>query len=155
MDHFPTHSNETREGDNGEESCTREERSFNIDTIDPLSDSVPEAVDSSSEKSVSSDSSSDDEELDHFDAEAVPMPSFGNTSIPVVLEVSSSNGSFASTDPLFNGVCLYDGSMSPTQTEAYIKTTSHPCTPDPPLDYSWFLPSAFQHLLRMRKQRVD
>lgn len=106
---------------------------------------------------VSSKSSSDEEgeetvaeAYDQFDASGVPMPRIESSSTPFVLEVAPRNGRLGSKDPLFQGVCLYDGNMTTEQVEKYNYCTSpkrnpvryHPSQVD--RRSSWSLSSVFR-----------
>lgn len=75
-----------------------------------MSDFCPHMAETSSAKS-----SSDDDHEDTFDMDRSPTPSIYNSTIPIVLEVAPRRGFFDSKDPLFNGVCLYNGSMTSRQ----------------------------------------
>jgi hypothetical protein len=115
------------------------------DSIDGMDESVPDALEASSVKSSS------DEENDDFDMEGLPMPRINSSTAPFVVEVSPRNGRFASKDPLFQGVCLYSGSMTSIEVEAYSSTleiNSKKKDKQKYLTNSWFLPSSiFQYLL--------
>lgn len=79
---------------------------------------------------ATSRSSFEGEEEDSFDTATttgkgnLPMPPSridNNSSIssPFVLEFAPRNGRLGSKDPLFQGVCLYDGAMTEAQVEKY------------------------------------
>jgi hypothetical protein len=120
-------------------------------------ESVPEAVDSSSVNSDGDeeDSDGDEEDSDLFDVEDIPMPSLSSSTVPIVLEVAPRTGGFASDDPLFNGVCLYNSSMTTSQRQVYSSRTTQRATQETPLTHLWFFPSIFKHLLYMQQQRVN
>jgi hypothetical protein len=59
------------------------------DSIDGMDESVPDALEASSVKSSS------DEEEDDFDMEGLPMPRINSSTVPLIMEVSSRNYSFA------------------------------------------------------------
>jgi hypothetical protein len=104
----------------------------------------------------SSDNSGPDEEEDTFDPEGLKMPRISSSTVPFVLEVAPRNGRLNSDDPLFQGVCLYSGSMTGSQRKAYTSAQGERTTSMkvPPLMSSWFFPSIFQHLLNMQRQQV-
>mmetsp|Transcript_60553 Transcript_60553/g.91346 ORF Transcript_60553/g.91346 Transcript_60553/m.91346 type:complete len:218 (-) Transcript_60553:163-816(-) len=117
--------------------------------------SLPGTLDASS---VPSSSEEDEEEQDSFDSSSLPLPRIDSSTIPLVMEVTSRSGGFGSKDPLFNGVCLYSGSMSEDQVKTYgekhgVKTADVyrlPCEKKT-LESSWFLPSVLRHLLQMQR----
>jgi hypothetical protein len=119
------------------------------DIITGADESVPGPLDSS-------DNSGPDEEEDTFDPEGLKMPRISSSTVPFVLEVAPRNGRFNSDDPLFQGVCLYSGSMTGSQRMAYTSAQEERTTSKkvPSLTSSWFFPSIFQHLLNMQRQQV-
>jgi hypothetical protein len=126
--------------------------------IDPY-ESVPDVLDSTSVKSDDDDDddySDEEEDDDLFYPEAIPMPRLSSSTIPIVMEVvQPSNGRYTSTDPLFQGVCLYhyvSSSEKPATKSEAPKT--EPSSREKQLTHSWFFPSIFQHLLDMQQQRV-
>jgi hypothetical protein len=134
-----------------------EEDSAHNDSNDDLYESVPEAVDSSSVKSCSSDEDSDgdEEDADILGLEDIPMPRLSSSTVPIVLEVAPRNVRFASDDPLFNGVCLYNSSMTTSQTQVYSSRTTQRASPETPLSHYWLFPSTFKHLINLQQQRVN
>jgi hypothetical protein len=120
------------------------------DIITRADESVPGALDSSD------DDSGSDEEEDTFDPEGLKMPRISSSTVPFVLEFAPRNGRFNSDDPLFQGVCLYSGSMTGSQRETYASTQTESTASKkvPSLTSSWFFPSIFQHLLNMQRQQV-
>jgi hypothetical protein len=121
------------------------ESSHNI--ITGADESVPGPLDCS-------DNSGPDEEEDTFDPEGLKMPRISSSTVPFVLEFAPRNGRFNSDDPLFQGVCLYSGSMTGSQRKAYTSAQEDSNTSKrvSSLTSSWFFPSIFQHLLNMRQQ---
>jgi hypothetical protein len=119
------------------------------DIIMRADESVPGALDSS-------DDSGSDEEEDTFDPEGLKMPRISSSTVPFVLEFAPRNGRFHSDDPLFQGVCLYSGSMTGSQRKAYASTQKESTDSKrvPSLTSSWLFPSIFQHLLNMQRQQV-
>jgi hypothetical protein len=113
-------------------------------SIDGMDESVPDALE------VSSVKSSSDEENDDFDKEGLPMPRINSSTVPFNLEVSPRNGRFASKDPLFQAGCLYSGSMTDIEVEAYSSTleiNTKKKGKQEHLTNSWFHSSIFQYLL--------
>jgi hypothetical protein len=83
---------------------------------------------SSSSTSDYDEEVADVEEEDQFDSDSLKMSRIDSSSIPFVLEVAPRNGRLGSKDPLFQCVCLYDGSMTSEQVDKYTSKTkkSHP-----------------------------
>jgi hypothetical protein len=115
--------------------------------------SLPESLEASSVPS-----SSEDDEEDSFDSCSLPLPRISSSTIPLVMEVTSRSRGFGSQDPLFNGVCLYSGSMSEDQVKTYgvkhavkIADEYSPQCEKKRFETSWFLPSVLRHLLQMQR----
>lgn len=114
------------------------------------------------------------EEDDAFDAEAISLPHMSSSTIPIVIDVSNKHrntGFYSSSDPLFQGFCLYTTTASGSDCgSGTIKSTLSSSKPPPPpltpgissvaptaasssqrtsgeLDHL-FLPSVFRFLLR-------
>jgi hypothetical protein len=119
------------------------------DIIMGADESVPGALESS-------DNSGSDEEEDTFDPEGLKMPRISSSTVPFVLEFAPRNGRLDFDDPLFQGVCLYSGSMTGSQRKAYTSAQEESTASKkvPSLTRSWFFPSIFQHLLNMQRQQV-
>jgi hypothetical protein len=120
------------------------------DIIMRADESVPGALDSS-------DDSDPEEEEDNSDPEGLKVSRISSSTVPfVVLEFAPKNGRFNSDDPLFQGVCLYSGSMTGSQRKAYASTQKESTASKkvPSSTSSWFFPSIFQYLLNMRRQQV-
>lgn len=88
-------------------------------------------------------------EDDTFDIDDMPMPRISSSTVPVVLEIARrSGGSFASADPLFRGVCLYDGSMKASQREEFeskVQTYKATGKSSRTGGLSWLVPSIFSN----------
>lgn len=92
--------------------------------VEGADDSMTATSSSSSDQSSPDD---DEEEVgneDQFDSESLPMPRIDSSSTSFVLEVAPRNSRLGSKDPLFQGICLYDGSMTPEQVEKYASKTA-------------------------------
>ena len=131
--------------------------------------SVPDAMDVSSIPSSSEDDDDDDlllddqdqeggEGSDTFDSNSMKLPRISSSTIPLKIEIAERSDKFGSCDPLFQGRCLYSGSMSKDQVQQYISKTSIPTSTDntaPTKSYnketSWFLPSVLRHLLEVKR----
>lgn len=74
--------------------------------------------------SLSTSKSSDDEAYQPTNPSPGPMPTMERSSTPFVLEVAPRNGRLGSRDPLFQGMCLYDGTMTSEQVQVYISSTT-------------------------------
>jgi hypothetical protein len=85
-----------------------------------IQNEVPEELEN---KSRSSDEEDVAEEIDQFNTSQGPAPKVNSSSTSFVLEVAPRNGRLGSKDPLFQGVCLYDGAMSTEQVENYSSNT--------------------------------
>lgn len=92
----------------------------------PPKENIPEDATEATSRS----SFEGEEEEDSFDSSkgTLPMPPpkidndssrSSSSSSPFVLEVAPRNGRLGSKDPLFQGVCLYDGAMTEAQVEKY------------------------------------
>jgi hypothetical protein len=104
----------------------------------------------------SPDNSGPEEEENDYDPEGLKVSRISSSTVPFVLEFAPRNGRFNSDDPLFQGVCLYSGSMTGSQRKAYASTQEESTASKkvPFLTSSWFFPSIFQHLLKMQRQQV-
>lgn len=107
--------------DRTEFTRTRTSQKMGIASSPNKVDFFPEPMEVSEEED---DEDESDEDGDEFDPEGVPLPRISSSTIPIVLEVAPRNGRLASNDPLFHGVCLYSGSMSTDQVEAYSTSLS-------------------------------
>ncbi len=103
-------------------------------------DFCPHLTETSSAKS-----SSEEYIEDNFDMDGLPMPRIYSSTIPIVVEVAPRRGFFHSKDPLFNGICLYNGHMTSTQrNEAVYKgSRENEGSPYKSGRLSWILSSIF------------
>jgi hypothetical protein len=106
----------------------------NSDDSSIVADGLEETSKSSSDNEEDDYDDDDDEGYDQFDItrndQSIPAPrglsdscrsssNGSKTSSSLVLEVAPRNGRLGSQDPLFQGVCLYDGAMTTEQVQQY------------------------------------
>merc|ERR1712130_463675 len=108
--------------------------------------------------SIPSSSEDDDHVEDSFDLDGIGLPGLKSSTVPLVMEVTRRNP-FGSQDPLFQGRCLYSGTMSKDQVKEYsvkhgVKTSdeSTPSCQKQAYQIPWYFLSVLGRILKVRQR---